>query len=1046
MSLLTAVLRHADLRPDTIAVTDGTGAWSYRELVHRARALAAGYREAGVTAGGRVVLLLPPGREAVAAALAAFWTGAAYVPVDPVQPAGRLRAMLEDCAPQLVVGQTPAAADGPSSTVRSVSSLLSPAPAGEAAAGADDDLAYIVHTSGSTGRPKGVMVEHGSVLNLIDELDVRAPVPDGWTGSWWCSPDFDVAVWEQWAPLVRGGTLCVVPAAERLDPRRFLAFLDREAVGSCYVPPSFLTVLRDRLRDEPESGGSLRRVLVGVEPIPLGLLQEIKALRPGLQIVNGYGPAETTVCCTLYVVPDGPGESAGRTPIGTAVTGNLLRIIGPDGRPAADGAGELLIGGAGVARGYVAATAEQHGRFDPPEAGTGTERWYRTGDLVRTLPDGNLEYLGRADRQLKLRGYRVEPAEVEFALRSVLPVREVVVDQRDLPGIGPALVAYVVADAAFSADRVRQRLRGLLPVYAVPSRLVAVAELPLTRNGKVDRDALRERPLDDVPETAPGLPAGALAEGADGQAVAKEIDGQAVALVWARILRTAEVPDPGLGFVDLGGASLGAVRAAAELETLTGQAVSAADVLHAVSATELAQRLRGTRAEEPAQPSGTTGRIDGELSVNQLGIWLHDLTEPLQSAYLEPVCFELNGPLDIDRLTRAVRRAAAAHLSFGAVIEDEDGDGGPVMRLGRHTVEPVEIEIPEGTDRAGVQALLRAEATAPMALDEGPLMRCRLFRLAPDRALLLFVWHHLVADGWSVRLFLDELAACYRDVGRVAQAPAVTVCDLNARQNAELGTPAAGARLRRAAARLAGAPAEAFPSAHAAGAAARRGGRAGAGPGAVQRLQLAGGFGADLAKAARGRGLTPFVLVSAAYRLAAAEALGLGEFLLGCATSGRRHPDAMAVAGCLINTVLMRFGPLPPARDDLLQDTAREIERALSAQEDLPFAALVARMRQADRTLPKRMPQLYLSVDDDYPLTLPGLDCRVVPVDPHRAKFDATLVLRMSPAEVSGVFEHLLDSVGRDRAEHFVDAFRRHLRDLAGHSSTHKEEERQWTS
>ncbi|MBC3843059.1 amino acid adenylation domain-containing protein [Streptacidiphilus sp. 4-A2] len=287
-------------------------------------------------------------------------------------------------------------------------------------------MAYVIHTSGSTGRPKGVMVEHRSVLNLIDDLHRRAPLPDGFSGSWWCSPDFDVAVWEQWAPLVSGGSLVTVPETERLDVHGFLSFLGRAGVNSAYVPPSFLPGLRDRLRRDPGAVGHLRRILVGVEPIPLRLLQELRALRPELLIVNGYGPAETTICCTLYAVPPGPGDSEQRTPIGTAVAGNELLILDAEGRPAADGVGELVVSGTGVARGYLTAEAAQHRRFGYAEG----RRSYRTGDLVRRLPDGNLEYLGRVDRQLKVRGYRVEPAESGAALRAVLPLREVLVDQR----------------------------------------------------------------------------------------------------------------------------------------------------------------------------------------------------------------------------------------------------------------------------------------------------------------------------------------------------------------------------------------------------------------------------------------------------------------------------------------------------------------------------------------------------------------------------------------------------------------------------------------
>ncbi|MFC6344926.1 AMP-binding protein, partial [Nocardioides hankookensis] len=298
-------------------------------------------------------------RAAVRAYVAVLLAGGAYVPIDASLPQERRQLLAE---------------------VARVATHLDPA--GEAITtlrgGAvpvsrrSDDVAYVIHTSGSTGVPKAVQMEHRNLLTTIHGMDERAPVPDGYVGTWWASPGFDAAAWEIWSVLARGGTLVVVGAEDRLEPGRFFATLTRERVASCFLPPLFVPDFVDAVETAPERFASLRRILVGAEPIQLGLLQRAVRAADDLQIVNGYGPAEASVFCTLYDVPRSDGDPAGRAPVGTALPGVRVTLEDVD----EDGVGEIVIHGGGVARGYL---GDDPGGFGISDDG----RHYATGDLGR---------------------------------------------------------------------------------------------------------------------------------------------------------------------------------------------------------------------------------------------------------------------------------------------------------------------------------------------------------------------------------------------------------------------------------------------------------------------------------------------------------------------------------------------------------------------------------------------------------------------------------------------------------------------------------------
>lgn len=478
---------------------------TYEVLNRRADAVAALLRERGIQRGMPVGLCTPRSPEAIVGMLGVLKAGAAYVPLDPAYPIARLGMILEDCAATLVLTQKELAADlvalGLPLVVldEPLPSIKEDTEKTEQAADGSNDPAYVIYTSGTTGSPKGVVVAHAGVMNLLDHFDALSKPTAPWSGSLWSSISFDVSVYEIFSVLCNGGTLHIVPDAVRQDPAPLFRWLDESAIVSTFMHAGYLEPFAEYVANG-KSGHHLRRMLVGVEPIASDHLYAITQRLPRLDIINGYGPTETTVCCTTYRFDPTRHVAGTRVPIGLAVDGMTLHVMNAGGEPAPLGAvGELYVGGVGVALGYRSNAMLTEARFITIEVDGVARRVYRTGDLVRYRADGELEFIGRADEQIKIRGFRVEPGEIEVRLCQQRAISDAVVMALG-DGVGRRLVAYVVPKGEYLAKslesdsfaaQVKRELRQHLPGYMIPDDIVAMAEIPLTVNGKVNRATLR---------------------------------------------------------------------------------------------------------------------------------------------------------------------------------------------------------------------------------------------------------------------------------------------------------------------------------------------------------------------------------------------------------------------------------------------------------------------------------------------------------------------------------------------------------------------------
>ena len=576
-------------RPGQLAVVSGAEQLDYAGLDRRANRLAHALIARGVRPDQLVGVCAGRCVDLLVGILGILKAGAGYLPLDPTLPAERLAGMVTDAAPALVLtagaeASALLASTAPVSESADVSGWVELA-AVEAEGASDTapqvpvapaNLAYLIYTSGSTGRPKGVAVSHASIANLIDHWLARlGPLP-GEAAALWSSIGFDVSVQELLLPLTTGGVLHLVPEEVRVDPAALMGWLREHRIAQAYLPPAYVTWI-DEAPEERLAGLALRQLLVGVAPLPEQALHRMTEVLPGLRILNGYGPTETSVYSSAYLDLR---PLARQCPIGRPLANTRIYLLDERLQPVPVGvAAEIYIGGVGVARGYLGRPGQTAERFVPDPFVAG-ERMYRTGDLGRRLPDGTISYAGRRDHQVKLRGFRVELGEVEAVLREQPGVREaaVLLDQ-DATG-EPRLVAAIARGAAASRQPAEWRaaLSRQLPGYMIPAVFLELPELPMTANGKLDRAALLRQAQADGPMQV-------------NQSSPRDHVELALYKIWERLLLQ---PDIGIrdSFFDVGGSSISAIKLAHAIEAEFGQRLPISEIVAHPSIEALAARLR----------------------------------------------------------------------------------------------------------------------------------------------------------------------------------------------------------------------------------------------------------------------------------------------------------------------------------------------------------------------------------------------------------------------------------------------------------------------
>ena len=944
--------RQVQRTPDALAVIYEHGKLTYRELNERANQLARYLRAFGVGPEVYVGLCLERGLELVVGLLGILKAGGAYLPLDPEYPAERLAFILEDAQPQVLLTQTNLQEHLPTSRAAIIDlntrwkQIEEQARENLPIRVAGENAAYVIYTSGSTGRPKGVNVTHSSVVNLLDEFQVRAPVFQENVCSLWTSISFDVSVYECFSALVNGCSLLIPSDEVRLNPAAFLDWLATNKVESAYIPPFIMPALAERARQNNSASGrlKLRRLLTGVEPIPEALFTPVFNGLPEIHIINGYGPTETTVCSTLYSLPQNRDAVGNRpVPIGRPIGNTHVYALDENLQPVPVGiAGELYIAGAGLARGYLKRPGLTAERFVADPYGAPGTRMYRTGDMVKWRVDGNLEFVGRKDHQVKIHGFRIELAEIEAALAQHRDVAQTVaVVREDNPG-EKRLVGYVVPIVGRSVDlaALRRDAARTLPAYMVPAAIIALDSLPLDPNGKLNRKAL------PVPEFV-------AAEWRAPRTAQEEV----FCSLFAELLGVVRV---GLddNFFYLGGDSIISIHLVSRArqagilitprDVFKHQTVEALAAIARPLARTVSDREVGGRAASLPLVTLTQGeveRLEGmhsgiaeilPLSPLQEGLLFHALyDEQAPDIYTVQLVLSLTGPLEEKALEAAAGALLRRHGNLRASFEHE-GLSQPVQIIPRETPLPWESmdlsSCVQGERDQRLSQWLAKDRLRRFDLRRPPLLRFMLICLGAEQHRLVLTNHHILMDGWSMPVLVQELMTLYRrEKGNGEGLPPVTpyreylawvaAQDREAAKSAWQGE-------------LAGLEEATRLAPHAAG---RR-------PSAPEQvtMDLSGTLIQTLSGQARAHGLTLNTMIQGAWGILLGHLTGRDDVVFGATVSGR-SPEIRGVenmVGLFINTVPARMQLRPAERLIEVLERLQDRQSALMAHQHLGLAEI----------------------------------------------------------------------------------------------------------
>ncbi|BCK68043.1 hypothetical protein Srufu_019960 [Streptomyces libani subsp. rufus] len=941
--------------PDATAVVCGAQSLSYGELNARANRLGHWLIGQGVGPEKLVGVELPRSVELVVAVLAVLKAGGAYVPLDPDYPAERRAFMLADAAPVLVLDEA--------ALTRDVSGFPESDPG---VAVRLEHPAYVIYTSGSTGTPKGVVVSHSGVASLVHAQVERFAVTSASRVLLFASPSFDAALSEMAMSFASGAALVVSPAGG-LAGEALAETLTEHGVTHVTLPPSVLGALS---AGTESTLPALETVVLAGEAASPELVARWSANR---RVVNAYGPTESTVCVSMSGALTGDGV----VPMGRPLANTRVFVLDEALRPVPAGvAGELYVSGAGLARGYVKRAGLTAERFvaSPFEPGA---RMYRTGDLVRWRADGQLEYLGRADEQVKVRGFRIEPGEIESLLVDREGVRQaVVVAREDTPG-DQRLVAYVVpdGDARVEPSALSAELEERLPQYMVPSAVTVLDGLPLTPNGKLDRKAL------PVPDYA--APAGGR-----GPRNPRE---EVLCGLFAEVLGLERVGIDD-SFFDLGGHSLLATRLVNRVRTELDVDIPFYIMFESPSVAELVEQLGlGGSTRTSLAPMERPDVVP--LSFAQRRLWfLHKLEGP-SATYNMPLPLRLKGAVDQEAMRAALRDVIGRHEPLRTVFPEIDG-------------EPYQLVLDPSDTGFGWEHRSVSEAQLPAALEEAARygfdlaseapFRAWLFDIGPDDCVLLLLLHHITGDGWSLGALARDVVEAYgeRKQGNAPQWTDLPVqyIDYTLWQRELLGDEDDPASLyaeqvaywRKTLVGLPeqiSLPADRSRPAHASY------------TGSSVNFELDAELHQGLTELARASGATVFMAVQAA-TAALLTRLGAGtDIPFGSPIAGRRDDALDDLVGLFVNTLVLRTDTSGNPSFEELLGRVRETSLAAYEHQDVPFEHLVELLNPQRSTSHHPLFQVMVVLSDN-PVAefgLPGLDVSGEAVDIESAKVDLSV-------------------------------------------------------
>ncbi|WP_405495650.1 amino acid adenylation domain-containing protein [Nocardia sp. NBC_00511] len=920
-------------------------------------------------------------------------SGAAYLPLDPDHPADRIEAVISQARPLCVLTTARDELELPTGTTRfDIDTADLSAHSGRPVTDADrcaslrpDHQAYVLFTSGSTGKPKGVGVTHAAIVNRLRWMQHAYPLDSSDVVLQKTPATFDVSVWEFFWPLQIGARLVIAAPDGHRDPGYLARIIAEKAVTTAHFVPSMLSVF---LTDTDVRGCTgLERVFCSGEALPAATVAEFHAaLGTGPQspqLHNLYGPTEAAVDVTAWHCQ--PGDTD--VPIGSPIWNTRTYVLDARLQPVAPGVvGELYLAGVQLARGYLGRPALTGDRFvaDPFTPGT---RMYRTGDLVRwrvSEYSGVLEYLGRSDFQVKVRGLRIELGEIEAALLTDPRIARAVCVARRGRG-GDELVAYAVAGPGvegLDAQELTAGLRRILPGYMVPAVLMVLDELPLSANGKVDRKALPE------PVAGARRPARPVAE------PTTEVEHR-LTEIFADVLGTDEF-DVQDSFFDLGGNSLTAARAVARVNAALSVSLTIRDLFESATVTALAARVSGAQGEA-ASPALVAGPRPQHipLSLAQQRLWILNRFAEHAAAYNMPLAVEITGPLDIPALRAGLVDVLHRHESLRTTFPDSTD--GPCQLV--HPAAEIPLTL-DPIDATGTDVVALATEFAGYAFDlrsQSPV-RVALYATGPGRYLFLMVLHHISGDGWSIAPLTRDImsAVAARTAGAAPEWTPLPVqyADFALWQRELLGDEAdpASALARQLAywrAALADLPDQLDLPLD------RPRPRQRSTEGGRVEFDIPAEVRRALAAVAAERGVSTFMVLHAALATVLARLCNTPDIAIGTPIAGRSDPALEELVGMFVNTLVLRTRVDPAAGFDRMLTEVRDTDLNAFANADVPFERLVEVVNPERSAARHPLFQVMLSYDSspELRIDLPGVDATVMPLASDIAKFDLQLTV-----------------------------------------------------
>jgi amino acid adenylation domain-containing protein/FkbH-like protein len=984
---------------------------SYEDLNQRANQAAHYMQALGVEAEVRVGLCIERSLDMLVGILGTLKAGGIYVPMDPGYPQERLSFILEDAEVSVLVTQTQFIpqfsnyrgklinldtdrAKLRSCSEKNLNGKILP-----------ENAAYMIYTSGSTGTPKGVVVTHSNVTRLMAATEAWYGFgpDDVWT--LFHSYAFDFSVWEIWGALLYGGRLVVTPYWVSRSPEAFFELVkDKRVTILNQTPAAFREFMRVATRGC--EGTDLRWVIFGGEQL------QVESLRSWWEqngeqkpiLVNMYGITETTVHVTYR--PLSMKDLSGRAPsvIGRAIPDLQLYLLDEYGEPTPFGiAGEIYVGGAGLARGYWKRPELTAERFIPDAfSGKRGARLYRSGDLARRHTNGEIEYLGRIDHQVKVRGFRVELGEIEATLQKIPGIRDVIVVVLEEDSGNKRLVAYLTATSEDKPDsgELREHLLKNLPDYMAPNAFVWVNHIPMTAHGKIDRKSL-PAPESELPDQRSYEPPRTETE-------------KALAQIWAEVLRTERIGIQD-DFFERGGHSLLVTQVVRKTRDVLGVEISLRSLFLNPTLAEFARVIDKEKHTGSVTAGEAIRRADRNaplgLSFAQQRLWFIDQLESGSAAYNIPIAVRLEGHLDVHAFRRALHEVIRRHEVLRTYYQAVDGRAVQVIEA--DCPVPLEVEdlreVEEGTREAEAYRRAELEALIPFDLSESPMLRGRLLRMGDSDHLLLLTMHHIASDGWSAAILVREMITLYGafSQGRTADLPELGIqyADFAAWQREWLEGEVLESQLSYWRERLADVPPLQLPTDYARPAIPSR-------ASGNEGLFISGELKKGLQELCRAEGVTLFMAMLAAVQVVLGAWAGQEDVVVGTDVANRKRAEVENLIGYFVNQLVLRtnLGGNPSFRELL----ALVKETCLGAYEhqDLPFEKVVEEIAH-ERDLSRNPLFQVILVWEDVPgggrLEVPGLKVTIPPVDPATVKFDLKLTISEAGDHLQGMMSYSKD-------------------------------------